>query len=303
MTATTDLYAEVGQSACDKLLQSIDYPFVIMEKKQEFPGCKAVLTRTEKDYYRYTNDETDEMLRECVNVITKDQNRTENTVHDDLYSFGGSIIQQAKLVLEAQGQQGYEGPSKEDLETIIGGGIAGLGKNLRAVLGDFGIYAWNSHLRITLKNRPTLSLRSPRIELDGVEVEILARGELWVKYPWWNCHQWCTKWKKVIKCNRIASATATPDIAIDAHADIVARGARVYAKAQFDKLRLDYDILREIPLENVANSVLGKKEVVVYDAAGLVASVPAIGANFAVDTITLPPNEQGNGVGVTIKEV
>lgn len=299
-----DLFAEVSQSVCDKLLSSAGYPLVLMERKEDFPGCRSVLTRLEKDFYRYSVDEVDEMFRACVPAIL---NRTddENSIHDDIFAFGGSIIQQAKLILDAHDgdPERYEGPERADLKTIIDGGIENLGTNLRSLVGDFDVYAWNPHLKVTLKTQPKLRLASPRIDLDGVRVEILAKGELWVKYPWWNCHKWCIKWKKVVKCDRIGSITVSPDIAADAHAEIFSRGPRVYASAQFDRLRLDYPILKEIPLEGIANAILGKKEMEVYDASQLVASVPVLKSEFGVDSINLPTSPDSIGVGVTVKQL
>ena len=303
MTASTDLFAEVGHTAVDKLLSSVNYPLVIMERREAFPGCKRLARSLEGEAYKFTNEQVDKMFRECVQVTVSRTGQGENTIHDDLLSFGGSVIQQAKRVLEASSEVGYEGPTRGELETIVNGGVEALGKNLRGIFSDFGIYAWNPHLRVTLKTRPKLKLQSPRIDLDGVKVEILATGELWVKFPWWNCHKWCLKWVKVIKCERIGSITVTPDIAIDAHADIAARGARVYATAQFDRLRLDYPILKDIPLEGLANKILGTKELVIYDASALVASVPVLGSRFAVESITLPANPSGVGVGVNIRQI
>lgn len=301
--AQHDLFGEVHQTACEKLLSSVAYPFTVMERKEDFPGCRSIRTRGESDFHRYTDSEVDEMFRTCVPNIAERQDATDNSIDDDLLAFGGSIIQQAKLILDAVDKDGYEGPSREQLETIINGGVEALGGNLRAVLGDFGIYAWNPLLKVTLKSQPTLRLASPRIDLNGVRIEVLAKGELWVKYPWWNCHKWCLKWVKVIKCDRIGSVTVSPDIAADAHADVSSRGTRVYAKAQFDRLRLDYPILREIPLEGIANSVLGKKEMEVYDASKLVASVPVLNSRFNVDSIALPASTESIGVGVNIKQV
>lgn len=301
--AANDLFAEVNQSACEKLLSSVSYPFVVMERKEDFPGCRSIRTWRESEYYRYTDDEVDEMFRACVQNVRDRGTSTENTIDDDLLAFGGAIIQQAKLILDAVDRDGYEGPTRQQLETIVDGGVEALGGNLRSVLGDFGIYAWNPHLKVTLKSKPTLRLASPRIDLDGVRLEVLAKGELWVKYPWWNCHKWCLKWVKVIKCDRIGSITVSPDIAADAHADLSSRGTRVYAKAQFDRLRLDYPILKEIPLEGLANSVLGKREMEIYDASKLVASVPVLNSSFGVDSITLPPSTDSIGVGVDIKQV
>jgi hypothetical protein len=134
-------------------------------------------------------------------------------------------------------------------------------------------------------------------------VNVTAGAELWAKYPWWNCHNWCFKWEKVIKCDRIASITVSIDLAADAHADVNATGPLVAIQAAFDRLRLDYPILDKIPLEGIANAALANQLVYVFDASKLVASVPVLGSKFKVDSVSLPPSRDSIPVGVNIKQI
>jgi hypothetical protein len=224
-------------------------------------------------------------------------------LEDQLFSFGGSIIQQAKTVLNAADDPKYEGPPRSDLELVINGGIEKLGPSLRKIMGDWGLYAWCPHLKITLKRRPSFNLRSPRIDLNGIRVNIVATGELYAKYPWWNCYKWCTKWDKVIKCDRIGSVTISVDIAIEAHAILSTQGSSVFATAEFDKLRLDYPILRLLPLEDLVNPVLKHKKLKIYDASKLVSTIPLLGSRFRIKTIALPPVNPGVQIDVTIEQV
>ena len=176
-------------------------------------------------------------------------------------------------------------------------------KNLVNTLGDWGLYAWCPYLRVVLKRKPQLNLGSPRIDLTNISITVTATGELWAKYPWWNCYQWCTSWKKVIKCDRIASLTVSPDIRAAAHANCESTGSRVYVRGEFDSLRLDYPILDKIPLEGIANRALADRLVYVYDAAQLVETVPVLQSHFTVGSISLPPTASGISVGVTLRQV
>lgn len=297
-----DLYGEVNQTACDKLLGSVKYPFVLFDRQESFPKTLGEATIEDGGFYRFTDAETDELFKAAVNEAGT---RGEATVHDQVFAFGGGILQQAKVMLDALTAKPdeFEGPSKEELERIINGGIENLGANLRGFLGDWGIYAWCPHLRATVKSKPSIKLQSPRIDLSGLRMEFRATGELWAKYPWWNCYKWCLKWKKVTKVDRIASITVTPDVAIDAHARISAKAAQVFAEGKFDKLRLDYDILRKIPLEGLANRAVAGKEIAVYDGSQLVATVPLLKSRFTLDKITLPAKPDAIGVGVTVRQV
>jgi len=124
--------------------------------------------------YRYSNKEADQMLASAARHLQLDPERTEPTLYDNLVTFGGSIIQQARRLLDAQMEDGYEGPTAAELRPIVDDGLEGLGENLRKLLGDWGLYAWNPHLRVTLKSRPSVKLSCPRIDLDGVRIEVLA---------------------------------------------------------------------------------------------------------------------------------
>jgi hypothetical protein len=262
------------------------------------------VTSSDTAFYRYKDKEADALLADCVKMVrTRGNGDTSVSVEDQLYAFAGSIIQQAKLVRDACDKPDYEGPGKAELDTIIDGGIENLGVGLRGIMSDWGIYAWCPRFRVTVKSQPTLKLASPRIDLDGVRLEIRATGELYAKYPWWNCYKWCLKWEKVHKCDRIASVTVAPDIAIDAHADLSVDGLTITATGIFDKLRLDFPILRDLPLEGLANSLLAARSMTIYDASKLIATVPVVQSRFVIEAIDLPASPDGIEVGVTLRAV
>jgi hypothetical protein len=291
-----DLYAEVHQSASDKLLGSVTYPFTVFERKQDFPGCPNLAMARVGAFYQYTLKESTQLLTNAVKGAAPTK-----AINDQVYSFGGSIIEQAKKVLDAANTAGqkYKGPNKKQLQAIVEGGIP----NLVHTLSDWGLYAWCPYLRVVARTEPSLTLASPRIDLTNVKINVTATGELWAKYPWWNCYEFCTSWKKVIKCDKIGSITVSPDIKAAAHANIEASGSIVTARGVFDLLRLDYPILDKIPLEGIANDALGSKLVYVYDASQLVETVPVLKSRFTVGTITLPGTSGGISVGITLRQL
>ena len=71
----------------------------------------------------------------------------------------------------------------------------------------------------------------------------------------------------------------------------------------FDKLRLDYPILDQIPLEGLANLALRNKTLFAYDAAQLIATVPVLKSRFTVDSISLPASSNSLPVSVVIRQV
>lgn len=308
MGNNNDFYVQIDQSACDKVLDSTSYPLTAFEHRQSFPGCARLAAIDGNDMYAYTQEEIAELIKSSALHVKDGGSGEDSDVYSQVYSFASSIVQQAKKVLDAlngapkAGPQAYEGPSKEVLEAIVSGGVEQLATTIKP-LGDFGVYAWNPYLAVSVRERPEITLNSPRTDLSNVKIRVTATGELWIKYPWLDCYRWCTDWKKVVKCDRIASVTVAPEIKAKLHADFRANGARVYAQASFDELRLNYPILDKIPLEGIANKALGDSLVYVYDASTLMATVPVFQSKFAIASIQLPAAGGSLGVGVTIKKL
>jgi hypothetical protein len=124
-SASRDLYAEVQQSACDKLLSSVTYPFTVFEHREEFPGCSRLAAQADGPYHEYSKAEMKALLRKSVRDISRAK---DESVYGDLYSFAGSIVEQAKKVLDAAESAGrdYEGPPKAEMRAIVEGGIENL---------------------------------------------------------------------------------------------------------------------------------------------------------------------------------
>jgi hypothetical protein len=296
-----DLYSEVHQSAADQLLQSVKYPFTAFERRQEFPGCSKEAVRSGGAIYEYKKSEVKKMLRDAVEFVRKNPDRKDVSIEDQIYAFGGSIVEQAKKVVDAANAAGakYQGPAKAKMQSIVDGGIEGLAETL----DDLGVYGWCPYVRVTAKQMPHINLASPRIDLTGVSIEVTATGELWFKHPWWNCYKWCTQWEKVIKCDKVGSITVSPSFNADAHATVEADRKRVVVRAEFDKLRLDFPILDKIPLEGIANEALRDKLIFVFDAGQLVATVPILQSRFTVDAVELPATASGIAIGVTVRQL
>jgi hypothetical protein len=297
-----DLYAEIDQSAVDKLLNSITYPFTIFDQHRDFPGCPGVVRKSDSVFKPYSAAQIDKMLATAVKGAVGGGAKTSNGPDDGLYALAGKIVQQSKAALEASSSANYTGPDKAVLKKIVDGGAEKLQSTVKP-LGDFGLYPWCPNLRVVLRTRPAIGLAVPRIDLDNIRIEVTATGELWAKYPLPWCHRWCTQWGISEHCDRIASLTVSVDILADAHVLITAAGTKVLAQAVCDKLRLDYPILRDIPLEGFANDALGGKVLTVYDASALVETVPVLESRFAVNSVKLPNADGAIGVEVIIKQL
>lgn len=297
-----DLYIELDQAACDKLVNSVSYPLTILEQSNPFPGCPN-LALLDNGYYVYTDEEVDKLFQSSLEAVLGKNKAKRSPVQNQIVAFGGSIIEQAKKAIDASESKEYEGPARADLEKLVNEGMPRLTNNVRKLFGDFGVYAWCPHLKVVLKRKPNISINSPRTDLKQLKVEATATGELWFKYPWFNCYQWCFKWVKVEKCDRIASLTVSVDVAADAHLDFATSGATIVAKPVFDRLRLDYDILDKIPLEGIANDALKSEQVKIFDASLLVTTIPIFNTRFQVDSIALPKKTGAVGMAASIKQI
>lgn len=294
-----DLYAEVQQSVCDKLLGSVKYPFKVLEQRQDFPKDEK-LPSTAMGLYKLSKEEISALLKESLRKI-KGSKGSNSSIHSQVFSFAGSVIQQAKSVIDAAKSAGdkYQGPDVKEMQKIVDDGIEGLVNTL----GDFDIYFWCSYLAVKLNKQPKLLLASPVITLDDIKVEVTATGEIWAKYPWWNCHQWCTQWEKIHKFDKIASLTVSPELKAKAHANLSLNGTMLNATATVDELRLNYEILDKIPLEGIANDQLGNSPIFVFDASKLVSTVPLLETKFVISSLLLPSSSTSIGIGVVLKQL
>jgi hypothetical protein len=125
--------------------------------------------------YEYSKAEIRSLLQSSLSSI---KNRTisasENAINEQIYSFAGSIIEQARKVIDAaeSNPDVYEGPEKQEMQKIVDGGIEGLADTL----GDFSLFAWSPYLRVVIKSQPSIRLDSPKIDLNGIKLEVTATG-------------------------------------------------------------------------------------------------------------------------------
>lgn len=297
-----DFRTAVHQSAIDKLIASGSYPLTLVERNEDFPGCDRMRTST-GNAVQLSNEQIDGLFTDASTLVTQRTSleMEEESVDDQLFEFAGDLLADARKMLDAAENPEYEGPSREELQAILDGGVPAIRGTVSA-FGDFGAYAWCSYLRVRM-DRPRIDLGSPRIDIDGLDVDAKATGELWIKFPWWNCYKYCFKWKKVSKCKRVAKLTVGLGVDSNVSIDLAANGAKVDASGRFRRLRIDKPILREIPLEGVANKALKDRRVTVFDASELIATIPVMKSRFAVDRINLPGSPDSLTVEVDVRQI
>jgi hypothetical protein len=306
MRASSDLSATVSQSSADKLIKSVAYPFTVFDQSWPFQG--RVVSGAEADY-EYTQAEIKKMLgaaqkRSPQQTLPAPNDSPEDQVSGDIVAAASTVIESAKACLNARDEaekagKPFVGPSRALVQGILDGGVAGL-----ASIRGIQIKAHLAWLKVVVTNQPNLSLGVPTIAMSNVNVLVSATGELWWYHPSFHCSHWCFNWSVTWGWDRIASLTINGvKLAIAAHANVSAQGTLIIASGVIDRLRLDYPILRDIPLEGFANSALSGKLVYVFDAGQYLATVPVLNSHFAVADITLPASASQIEVDITIKQV
>jgi hypothetical protein len=214
-----------------------------------------------------------------------------------------TVIADAKRCLDALRKAKAEGtpftgPDEALLEGVVKGGIAALPK-VRGI--EFRVHvAW---LRVVAE-RPGVGLGVPTTTLSGVRVQVSTTLELWWHHPVLHCSHLCTQWSISWAWSRLLSVTIHGlRLAADAHADVSAHGTEVQVRAAFDRLRFDYPVLGLIPLEGIANAILGNKPVLVFDAGKYLATLPVLESKFAVSDLALPPGAGRIEADITIRSV
>jgi hypothetical protein len=305
LNAQKDFSVEITQLVTDKILGSVKYPFRVFERDEPFPGCSRLAVSTSVSeglpIHEFTRAEIKALLESSVGTVVSPRRAEDPTLEDEVFYFGGSVIELHQEVIKAAKEAGdkYEGPGVRDLQKVVDGGIV----DLADTVSEIKFYSWCPRLTVIIDKKPTLKLASPRIDLSGVDLTVTATGELWIRTPWLKCERFCTKWRKIIRCFPLLRATATLRLKTAAHADIKAVGATVVGQGVVDTLRLKLPILDKIELAPFVNKALAGRLAFIFDASKLVATVPVLESKFTVESLTLPPNTGGISAEVSLREV
>jgi hypothetical protein len=308
-----DLSAKIEQSAVDKLLKSVNFPLTIVDVVTPPPGNLFTRELINENEITLSDTQAQELLTALSKVNTThiqtipSINDGENKFYQEALSNISTTIESAKACLKAleapqiqtSSGQIFSFPDKTYLEKIVNGGVEGLlqttkGLEIKAICSD---------LKVIANNRPGLSLNGPKISVSNAKITVKATGELWSHLPSFHCSRWCTNWTITWRWVKLASVSVSVTIDLDAYIELISNGKIVSARGHVNKLRLAYPILKEIPLENIANNYLQGKLVPVFDAGSFIASVPVINSRFAIDSISIPNATGFTEIDISIKQL
>jgi hypothetical protein len=303
-TAGADLSAIIGQSTAEKLFASASYPLTIVDHSDPFHGYAtsgttgdAVLPAKTVAALLAAADASGNQHRR-VSDIPKSP---DDQLNAQVLSGTGEVIEAARACLRARKEaeaagQPFEGPSEKEMQAILDGGVQGLA-NIAGI--EFRVHlAW---IRIDVSDAPIVGLNGPRIDLRDLHGAVGATAELWWYHPTVHCKKGCWDWSITWDWSRLAAITLWPvKLDVDAHADAYGLGPIVRATFVLDRFRLDYPILREIPLEKIVNAILGDQSIPVFDGSQFIATVPLVGSKFHLSGLSLPAASGETRIDITI---
>ncbi|HEV8274066.1 MAG TPA: hypothetical protein VGQ04_22285 [Chitinophagaceae bacterium] len=324
-----DLKTEINQSAFDKILTSMDIPLVLFEHNSPFPKNLAAFDPTSKfDEFDkvYGYDEMQSLFSWGVNgeatrmADVNDLELKKELKNQWLTSMEevNEVIDNYDYAVKKQTEPGYTGPLPSDFE----GGDISIAKlktwqkaDVKTILTDLSkmavtskldfVRAHLSYAKAELYDRPTLTVNSPNFKAANIKVKVSATGELWMKVPRFKCCRHigpiCV-WVCIDRWEWIKIASVSPSVKIGSDVSITfeIQQLKIFAGGLFDKLFLDYFILRDINLAGIGNIYLRNKKFELYDVSKFVASLPYINKKFRIQDIKLPPRSGGVTVEIDI---
>ena len=297
-SVTYDAAAAVTQVAADHLTSSVAYPLTVFKHSDPFHPARLETKATDG-----TSEVSIALSAQEVQQLVETSSRTpikvpapgEPVSKEDFDKVVGAAyasqaqeaIDKAKLLLQAhEKEQGADADKiRAQLKQLVAGGVHGFAAET-ARGGCFDFHEQVSYLEAKIGKRPTLVVGAPTTSVRDLELLASVTAQSWAKapVPRWGWPPWECKWFMVLE-------VSLRDVRFDVAADVglqVESKTSVVATGRVNRLRLDYPILKNIPLERIAQPYLDKEKLVVYDAKALVLTVPILGSKFAVDEAKLP---------------
>lgn len=287
-----DFSASIEQTLINRITKDTTYPFKLYEERYRFDPKKS------KSGDSFVNDGEDVSFPALKKWASKN-NKSELSEEDrelaeEILDAVNEVEEEQENYLECKKKfDAVEHKRKPKWEGVREAELKSLKKF------DFPAKAHLAWVRVVLKKSPNIDLKVPKTKISGLEISVGATGELYVKMPKLVCvkrwHGFCYKWKIKWKWRRLARATFK---SISTKSDVsltfsVAKKVIVVAQGVFDKLRLNYPILREIPIERF----IKPREFNVFHARKMLGLIPLVEEEYVVGNVSLP---KGDGLQVNI---
>jgi hypothetical protein len=321
-----DLQTTINQSTADKFVNSVKYPFTVFERKSPYEGVDLAATTSlsldDEILQKFDDALHIELLDEVNRLPANGYSQTSRFERSNLSIETRQSLDEiatntrdclAALAAHAaesdSSKPNWDGPTQQELETILDAVEAETLDlaSLRIALGDWDITALIAWIRVDVRQVPTFLLGGQTISL-GIKVASDGTGEVWLKHPWLKCvKKWrgiCYSWKKIVKHTLLLRVTLRGiKVRAKAKAELSTQNASVLVRGKFDELRIDHRYLDQIPIEKIANVAMSNKPISIFDASRLIATIPVLNSQFAVDSIAIPTVPNEISVQVTLKQL
>jgi hypothetical protein len=251
--------AELHQELVSKILDDAKYPVTIIDHRYDFEGI--LREATDDSLAPWTQSDLDKLV-----AWAKNEGKDDDAAAD-LLSNLSAIRQEAETTLQQIEKARPDDPDPmRSREAELRDAAAGRFKFIKVHL------AW---IRVELASKPSIELSVPQTRISDANTRVGATGEVWVKL--------LGKWR------RIASLTVRGvKVAVGGGLNWSVDGIDAVFHIELTRLRLDYPILRELPIERLVSGDLRKDKHVVLEGEVLKATIPYVDNNYVLDKLSLP---------------
>jgi hypothetical protein len=266
------VYAAISQSTADKVTSDATYPLVVVDNW--WPDCCS------GQYSALTGNYSASEIAKLVHSKEKSAGPG-HTVGQDLgfaLKSANAELDRAESLIDVAVKNGntWGGPSKSDMEAIRTAG--------------FPVKPYLKHIKVAIRNRPTITLSGDPIGVSNLNLAVDATGQLYVYIVQFKCTSYIGPicdggdfywdWTKAAEVS-VGDVHIAGDVALHP----VVQGLVIYVTPEIKRLRLDYDILRDIPIENWVNPIVANNPFTALDASSLVAAVPYVDQKYVIKAI------------------
>jgi hypothetical protein len=275
-------YAGVTQDLVDKVLGDVSYPLTVVDQRWSCVSMVGGFAPTATGELSASSKNELLTFAQTGATVSPDTDPPLDQIARDIRTNNDAFVRSIMEIRAERKLAGdeWKGPTDAEIDAVEKQGI------------EFKVcLTW---LQVVLNSRPSIKLSGSAIPVNGIKLGVSASAQLWAKVPTWVCdkhcwpNNWCC-WGHFEYRWKLVSDVTVRDIKIAADGKILPGIDKllVLATGELTKLRLDYPILREIPLEKWANGELKNRRLPIFDAKEFVASLPLINAKYRIKTVAL----------------
>jgi hypothetical protein len=272
-----DLYVAISQSAVDKVLTDANYPITLIDHWwPDYNGTEFKNIATP-----YTQPRRAALLQ-WASAHAKSEGQEGKfaaAINSTQAAAEAELDRVTNMIAEAKKTgQAWSGPSAQEIVALKQRGL------------EFVPYL--KYIKVNVPARPVITISGDPIVVRNLNVIIDVIGQLYANMLQFRCTHYigpiCVGgeffwgWVKAFEID-----LNDVHVKIEAAIHPVVDALTIVAVPEVTLLRLDYFILRDIPLERFVNPVISQKRFLLVDAIKLTAVVPYVNTNYHISSIRI----------------